>query len=84
MAAGPFLTVGGLHGMSSEVEYRRYAAALLGLAKRTNTAADKFRLLVMAEAWLTLANKMGLRKRPSGFTSTSAETNSHTGHQRGG
>jgi hypothetical protein len=50
--------------MSREVEYRRYAAALLDLAKRAATAAGKARLLVMAEAWLALAAKLGwLRTR---------------------
>jgi hypothetical protein len=50
--------------MSREVKYRRYAAALVDLAKRAATPADKFRLLVMAEAWLKLADKIaGLTKQ---------------------
>jgi hypothetical protein len=44
--------------MSREVEYRRYAAALLDLATRVADAADKVRLLVIADAWLTLADKL--------------------------
>jgi len=43
--------------MSREVEYRRYAAVLLDLAKPAADAADKFRLLAIADAWLKLANK---------------------------
>jgi hypothetical protein len=43
--------------MSKDVEYRRYAAALLDIAARTASAADKFRLLVMAQAWFRLADK---------------------------
>ena len=43
--------------MGREVEYRRYAAALLDLAKRAGDAADKCRLLVMADGWLKLADK---------------------------
>ena len=44
--------------MSSEVEYRRYAAALLDLARRAVGAADKFRLLVLAQAWLKMAENI--------------------------
>jgi hypothetical protein len=43
--------------MSSVEEYRRSAASLLDLAQRTDSVADKKRLLVMAEAWLDLANR---------------------------
>ena len=43
--------------MSKEVEHRRYAASLLDIAARARTAADKLRLLVMAEAWVALADK---------------------------
>lgn len=41
-----------------EAEYRRYAGALINLASRATTIADKFRLLVMAHDWLKLADKM--------------------------
>jgi hypothetical protein len=36
--------------ISREAEYRCYAAAFLDLAKRAGNAADKYRVLVMAEA----------------------------------
>lgn len=49
--------------MDRDVEYRRHAAALLDLAKRAGHNADKFRLLVMAEAWLTLADKIATMRR---------------------
>jgi len=41
--------------LSKEAEYRRFAAALLKLANRTENLHDKSRLLAMAEAWLGLA-----------------------------
>src|SRR5262249_18447690 len=44
--------------MSKEDEYRRYAAALLDLAKRASNDHDKKRLLVISEAWLNLADKL--------------------------
>lgn len=44
--------------MSKELEYRRYAALLLDIATRTATAAEKFRLIVMAQAWVRLADKL--------------------------
>jgi hypothetical protein len=48
-----------------EAEYRRYAGALMDLASRASTIADKFRLLVMAHDWLKLADKMArLTRRP--------------------
>ena len=43
--------------MSKEHEYRRYAAVTLALAQRANSNADKSRLLVMADAWLDLADR---------------------------
>ncbi len=43
--------------MSSVDEYRRSAASLLDLAHRTDSPTDKGRLLVMAEAWLDLADR---------------------------
>lgn len=66
--AGAVWRTGDLSEMSREVEYRRYAAALVDLAKRAATAADKARLLVMAEAWLALAGniaRLTKRRRPS-------------------
>jgi len=44
--------------MSKEDEYRRYAAALLDLAKRASNDHDKKRLLAISEAWLNLADKL--------------------------
>lgn len=41
-----------------EREYRRHAGALIDLAARAATIADKFRLLVMANDWLKLADKI--------------------------
>jgi hypothetical protein len=58
--------VGDLNRMSKEAEYRRHAGSLFELAKRAGMFADKFRLLTMAEAWLTLADKIariGKRRR---------------------
>jgi hypothetical protein len=43
--------------MSNVTQYRRSAASLLDLAQRTNSPADKNRLLVMAETWLDLAGR---------------------------
>src|SRR5437660_8873348 len=47
----------GNKSVSKADEYRRSAALMLGLAQRTNDLADKTRLLVMAEAWLNLADR---------------------------
>jgi hypothetical protein len=44
--------------MSLEFEYRRLAAACLELAKRAAVLADKTRLLLIAEAWLSLADRV--------------------------
>lgn len=44
--------------MSSEFEYRRVAAACLDLAKRAAVFTDKTRLLLIAEAWLNLADRV--------------------------
>ena len=44
--------------MSMEFEYRRLAAACLDLAKRTAVLADKTRLLLIAEAWFDLADRV--------------------------
>ena len=43
--------------MSSVFEYRRLAAASLGLAKRAVVLTDKMRLLLIAEGWLNLADR---------------------------
>jgi hypothetical protein len=51
--------------MSLELEYRRLAAACLDLAKRAALLADKTRLVLIAEAWLDLADRV-TRKRASG------------------
>jgi hypothetical protein len=66
--------------MSKEIEYRRYAAALAELATRAASAADKFRLLVMAEAWLKLANKIGLMTKQRSSGSTVSQTDSDAPH----
>ena len=44
--------------MYKEGEYRDYAASLLGLAARAADNDKKRRLLLMAEAWLNLAEKV--------------------------
>ena len=44
--------------MSLEFEYRRLAAACLDLAKWAAVLADKTRLLLIAEAWLDLADRV--------------------------
>lgn len=44
--------------MSMEVEYRAYAAKSIELANRAADTAEKSHLLAMAEAWLSLAEKM--------------------------
>src|SRR5690349_4852247 len=51
--------------MSSQFEYRRLAATSLDLAKRTAVLTDKMRLLVMAEGWLSLADRSVDRARNS-------------------
>ena len=42
--------------MSKRDEYRQFATTSLELAEKTNNA-DKMRLLLMAEAWLDLAER---------------------------
>ena len=44
--------------MSLQIEYRRLAAACLDLAKRAVVQTDKTRLLLIAEAWLDLAERV--------------------------
>lgn len=53
--------------MSSVFEYRRLAAASLGLAKRAVVLTDKMRLLLIAEGWLNLADRT-LRNGADGGT----------------
>jgi hypothetical protein len=56
--------------MSSESEYPRWAAASLDLAKRAAVLDDKTRLLVIAEAWLDLADRIRrARRRAAGGAS---------------
>jgi hypothetical protein len=43
--------------MSSENQYRRFAVASLDLSERGKTLADKSRALIVAEAWLDLAEQ---------------------------
>ncbi len=43
--------------MSSEKQYRRFAAASLDLSERGTNSADKIRVLILAEAWLDLAER---------------------------
>lgn len=47
--------------MGMEEEYRQHAADSLDLANRQTTAADKSRLLLMAEAWLDMADRLARR-----------------------
>ena len=44
--------------MSSVFEYRRLAAASIDLAKRAVVLADRTRLLLIAEGWLNLAERV--------------------------
>jgi hypothetical protein len=43
--------------MSSEKQYRRFAAASLDLSERGLDLANKTRVLIVAEAWLDLAER---------------------------
>ena len=47
--------------MGLEEEYRKHAADSLDLANRQTTSADKSRLLLMAEAWLDMADRIAKR-----------------------
>jgi hypothetical protein len=49
--------------MSSESEYRHWAADCLDLGKRAAELTDRTRLLVIAEAWLELADRIGRANR---------------------
>jgi hypothetical protein len=44
--------------MSLEFEYQRLAAVCLDLAKRAAMLSDRTRLLLIAEAWLNLADRV--------------------------
>jgi hypothetical protein len=44
--------------MGKEAEYRSFAALCLEVATKTTDTADKARLLVNAEAWLDLADRV--------------------------
>jgi hypothetical protein len=44
-------------------EYRKHAADTLKLARGQPDSADKSRLLIMAEAWLDLADRIARRVR---------------------
>jgi len=50
--------------MSNVAEYRRSAASMLDLAHKTDSLPDKNRLLVMAEAWLNLADRAAKPNAP--------------------
>lgn len=43
--------------MCSEYECKQFAATFLDLSKRATELADKTHLVVMAEAWLDLADR---------------------------
>lgn len=66
--------------MSLEFEYRRLAAACLDLAKRA-APADKTRLLLIAEAWLNLADRVARKagKRRNGDAAEQAVVTSTSG-----
>jgi hypothetical protein len=54
--------------MSLEDQYRRHAADSLDLASRQSSSADKSRLLLMAEAWLDLADRIAKRLKKRAAT----------------
>ncbi len=47
--------------MGLEDDYRKHAGNLIQIASRQVTSADKGRLLLIAEAWLDLADRIGRR-----------------------
>jgi hypothetical protein len=49
--------------MSKEQEYRDFALTTLELAKKHPAGADKSRLLVLAEAWVDLAERVAQKAR---------------------
>jgi hypothetical protein len=50
--------------VSKEAEYRSFAATCLEVAKKTSDSFDKARLLAVAEAWLTLAQRVSRTAQP--------------------
>ena len=50
--------------MSKEAEYRSFAATCLEVAKKTSDSFDKARLLAVAEAWLSLAQRASRPAQP--------------------
>lgn len=54
--------------MGLEDEYRKHAADSLDMASRQSSAADKSRLLLMAEAWLDMAERIGKRLKKGAAT----------------
>jgi hypothetical protein len=50
--------------MTQEIEYRRFAAICLDLAKNSSTESDKAHLVAMAEKWHELAERTS--RRPNG------------------
>ena len=64
--------------MSKEKEYRDFALATLELAKKHPQSADKSRLLVLAEAWIDLAERAAkkARTRFQRISEDTVETNS--------
>jgi hypothetical protein len=70
--------------MSLEFEYRRLAAACLDLSQRAAAIADKTRLLLIAEAWLDLADRVARKggnatRRNEIFEHPVVNTSSSTG-----
>ncbi|MGN6747689.1 MAG: hypothetical protein ACTHJS_03765 [Xanthobacteraceae bacterium] len=70
--------------MSLEFEYRRLAAVCLDLSQRAGALADKTRLLLIAEAWLDLADRVArkcanAKRRSEVFEHPAINTGSSTG-----
>jgi hypothetical protein len=59
--------------MSKEQEYRDFALTTLELAKKHPAGTDKGRLLVLAEAWIDLAERVA-QKAKIRFRRASGET----------
>jgi hypothetical protein len=64
-ASGKGAEDGDLNPMAKDTEYRDLAAAGLDLAKRAANLEDKLRRLTIAEAWLSLANRVEPHPVPS-------------------
>jgi hypothetical protein len=74
--------------MSLQFEYRRLAATCLDLSKRAVALADKTRLLLVAEAWLELAERVSrkrgnVNRRHDGFAEHSVAKSSSTSNAAG-